>query len=87
MAMSVYWSAYTCTNGKQQKTVPIAIPKLTCFSVMKFHRVGDLHQIGVHSSKFNSSPLKMVVSNRNFRFIGGKASIFRGEHVIYPTEN
>ena len=61
MAMSVYWSVHTCTNRKRKKTARIGIAEPACFSVMKFHRVSDLHPIGVHSSKLNSSPLKMVV--------------------------
>ena len=83
MAMSVYWSVHTCTNGKEKKTVPIGIAEPACFSVMKFHRVlvSDLHPIGVHSSKLNSSPLKMVVFNRIFLSIRGNAPIFRGENI------
>ena len=48
-------------TGNEKKTARIGIAEPACFSVMKFHRVSDLHPIGVHSSKLNSSPLKMVV--------------------------
>lgn len=47
-------------TGNEKTTVPIGIAESACFSAMKSHGVSDLHPIGVHSSKLNSSPLKMV---------------------------